>query len=94
METRSTRGRVHRLTFDVEWPPGHVACYVVDSPEPILVDAATPDHEAAFVDAVDSCGHDVTGDVAGRPLHVERQSVNAALRAASLHRPEGREAYL
>ena len=62
METRSTQGRVHRLAFDVEWPPGHVACYVVDGPEPILVDAATPDHEAAFVDAVDSCGHE-PGDI-------------------------------
>ena len=81
MESRSTQGRVHRLVFDVDWPPGHVACYLVDGPEPILVDAAAPDH-------------DVTGDVTGRPLHVERQSVNAALRAASLHRPEGREPYL
>ncbi len=50
MDSRSAQGRVHRLAFDVDWPPGHVACYVVDGPEPILVDAATPDCEAAFRD--------------------------------------------
>jgi glyoxylase-like metal-dependent hydrolase (beta-lactamase superfamily II) len=30
---------VHRLEFDVDWPPGHAAAYVVDGREPILVDA-------------------------------------------------------
>lgn len=34
--------RVHRLKFDVEWPPGHVAAYLVDGPEPVLVDAGAP----------------------------------------------------
>ena len=57
MEFRSTQGRVHRLAFDVDWPPGHVACYLVDGPEPILVDAATPDNEAAFRDALDDHGY-------------------------------------
>lgn len=42
METRSRHRRIHRLEFDVEWPPGHVACYLIDGPEPILVDAAMP----------------------------------------------------
>ena len=58
METRSTRGRVHRLAFDVDWPPGHVACYLVDGPEPILVDAATPDHEAAFRERLAAFDHE------------------------------------
>ncbi|WP_436347622.1 MBL fold metallo-hydrolase [Natronorubrum sp. FCH18a] len=33
---------IHRLEFDVPWPPKHVAAYVIDGPEPILVDAGTP----------------------------------------------------
>ena len=48
METRSAAERVERLEFDVEWPPGHVACYLVDGPEPVLVDAAHPDHVDEF----------------------------------------------
>ncbi|MFO7927845.1 MAG: MBL fold metallo-hydrolase [Halobacteriota archaeon] len=48
METRSRRWRIHRLEFDVEWPPGHVACYLIDGPEPILVDAAFPQGDDAF----------------------------------------------
>ncbi|MXV64012.1 MBL fold metallo-hydrolase [Natronorubrum sp. JWXQ-INN-674] len=41
---RSDRGvsTVHRLEFDVSWPPRNVAAYVVDGPEPILIDAGTP----------------------------------------------------
>ncbi|PSQ44481.1 hydroxyacylglutathione hydrolase [Halobacteriales archaeon QS_9_68_42] len=57
MESRSTQGNVHRLAFDVDWPPGHVACYLVDGPEPVLVDAATPDNEAAFRDVLDAHGY-------------------------------------
>lgn len=37
-----TFSTVHRLEFDVPWPPKHVAAYVIDGPEPILVDAGTP----------------------------------------------------
>lgn len=33
---------VHRVEFDVDWPPGHVACYLLDAEEPVLVDAGTP----------------------------------------------------
>ena len=29
---------VHRIEFDVGWPPGHVASYLVDCGEPVLVD--------------------------------------------------------
>ena len=39
-ESRTTG--VHRVEFDVDWPPGHVACYLLDGPEPILVDAGMP----------------------------------------------------
>ena len=52
MELRNGAESVHRLEFDVEWRPGHVACYLVDGPEPVLVDAALPDHEEAFRDAL------------------------------------------
>jgi len=48
MEPRGTAQDVHRLTFDIDWPPGTVACYLIDGPEPVLVDAATPDHGTAF----------------------------------------------
>ena len=30
---------VHRIEFDVDWPPGHVGAYLLDTPEPILIDA-------------------------------------------------------
>lgn len=33
---------VHRLEFDVEWPPGQVAAYLLDGAEPMLVDAGMP----------------------------------------------------
>ena len=39
-ESRTTP--LHRVEFDVDWPPGHVACYLLDGPEPILVDAGMP----------------------------------------------------
>lgn len=48
MKARSRESRIHRLQFEIEWPPGHVACYLVDGPEPVLIDAATPDRETAF----------------------------------------------
>ncbi|SIR73903.1 MBL fold metallo-hydrolase [Natronorubrum thiooxidans] len=38
---------IHRLEFDVPWPPKHVAAYVIDGPEPILIDAGAPGEEAA-----------------------------------------------
>jgi len=57
MELRNDADRIHRLEFDVEWRPGHVACYLVDGPEPVLVDAALPDHEAAFRDALADHGY-------------------------------------
>lgn len=34
---------VHRIECTVDWPPGHVACYLVDAAEPVLVDAGAPD---------------------------------------------------
>lgn len=62
METRSKQGSVRRLEFDVDWPPGHVACYLIEGSEPILVDAALPDHEAAFRSQLAELGYE-PGDI-------------------------------
>lgn len=34
------------MEFDVEWPPWHVAAFLIDAPEPILVDTGTPQEGA------------------------------------------------
>ena len=34
MDAKTSRELIHRLSFDVEWPPGHVACYLIDGSEP------------------------------------------------------------
>ncbi|MFC7227095.1 MBL fold metallo-hydrolase [Salinirubellus salinus] len=39
--TQSVAG-AHRIEFEVDWPPGHVACYVLGGSEPVLVDAGMP----------------------------------------------------
>lgn len=62
MGVRSTREHVHRLSFDVKWPPGHVACYLIEGPEPILVDAGAPDRSERFQDALAEFGY-VPGDI-------------------------------
>ena len=36
---------LHRIEVGVDWPPGHVAAYLVDGPEPVLVDAGMPGKE-------------------------------------------------
>lgn len=38
---RSTRATadVHRIEISVDWPPGHVAAYIIDGDAPILVDS-------------------------------------------------------
>jgi glyoxylase-like metal-dependent hydrolase (beta-lactamase superfamily II) len=42
VDRRTTAGvgieDVHRIEFDVDWPPGHVAAYLLDTPEPTLID--------------------------------------------------------
>jgi glyoxylase-like metal-dependent hydrolase (beta-lactamase superfamily II) len=61
MTTRRRQGRIRRLEFDVEWRPGHVACYLIDGPEPILVDAATPEHSGALAAALSEHLDDIAG---------------------------------
>ena len=38
---------IHRIEIEVDWPPGHVAAYLVDGHEPILVDAGMAGDESA-----------------------------------------------
>jgi glyoxylase-like metal-dependent hydrolase (beta-lactamase superfamily II) len=38
---------VHRIESTVDWPPGHVACYLVAAEEPVLVDAGSPEDRGA-----------------------------------------------
>lgn len=37
---------VRRIEFDVDWPPGHVAAYLIEAEEPVLVDAGQPGEES------------------------------------------------
>lgn len=46
--TESRLSTLHRIEFGVDWPPGHVACYLLDLDEPVLVDAGTP--SGAYLD--------------------------------------------
>jgi glyoxylase-like metal-dependent hydrolase (beta-lactamase superfamily II) len=62
MDVRSSQKRVRRLQFDVKWPPGHVACYLIEGPEPILVDAAAPGRTDAFRSALSEYGY-APGDI-------------------------------
>lgn len=36
---------VHRIEFDIVWPPGTAYAYLIDAPEPVLVDAGGPGRE-------------------------------------------------
>jgi glyoxylase-like metal-dependent hydrolase (beta-lactamase superfamily II) len=46
MVQRERAVSVHRIEFDVDWPPGHVASYLIDCEEPTLVDAGMPGADA------------------------------------------------
>ncbi|MFC7154957.1 MBL fold metallo-hydrolase [Halomarina halobia] len=52
---------VHRIEFDVDWPPGHVASYLVDCDEPTLIDAGMPgpDAERVLRERLADCGRDL-----------------------------------
>lgn len=58
-ESRTTG--VHRIEFDVDWPPGHVACYLLDGREPVLVDAGMPNVSGAHDYPGDAADHDPEG---------------------------------
>ena len=56
---------VHRIEFSVEWPPGHVAAYLLDGPEPLLIDAGMTGEQAydELEEGLARAGYD-TADVA------------------------------
>ena len=60
--TSAGRESVNRLEFDVPWPPGHVAAYLIEGAEPVLVDAAAPgeENDRALAAQLDSLGYDVS----------------------------------
>lgn len=51
---------IHRFEFAVPWPPEHVAAYLLDGDEPILIDAGPPgdDAETALVDQLSALGYE------------------------------------
>jgi glyoxylase-like metal-dependent hydrolase (beta-lactamase superfamily II) len=51
---------IDRLQFEVDWPPYHVAAYLLDGDAPILVDAGVPEDggRAAMIDRLDDHGYD------------------------------------
>lgn len=53
---------VRRLEFDVDWPPGHVAAYLIEDDEPILVDAGDPgtDNEAKLERSLAAVGYELS----------------------------------
>ena len=55
------RADVHRIEFTVDWPPGHVAAYLVGGPEPLLIDAGMAgDRGRRELDAgIEAAGYDV-----------------------------------
>ena len=54
---------VARIEFEVEFPPGHVACYLLKGDAPVLVDAGMPTerglggHDAALREGLDRHGY-------------------------------------
>lgn len=49
--SESRQSRVHRIEFEIDWPPGHVACYLLDVEDPVLVDAGVPSDPETASDA-------------------------------------------
>lgn len=84
---------VHRIEFDVDFPPGHAATYLLDGDEPILFDAGTPGDDAGdeLDEGLAAAGYD-REDVAHVVLthpHVDHIGQVDALReaGATVHAP-------
>jgi len=53
---------VHRLAFPTDWAPGTAYAYLIDGPEPVLVDAGVAGAEAAALESeLDDAGFDAGG---------------------------------
>jgi glyoxylase-like metal-dependent hydrolase (beta-lactamase superfamily II) len=79
---------VHRIEIEVDWPPGHVAAYLIVAPEPILIDAGMAGEASAeeFREGITDAGlsvADIEHLVVTHP-HVDHiGQVPAVLEAAS-----------
>jgi glyoxylase-like metal-dependent hydrolase (beta-lactamase superfamily II) len=91
---RLAADEVARLDFDVEFPPGHVAAYLVPADELVLVDAGTPgsDGDADLREGL--AAHDLTpadvDHVLLTHLHIDHVGQVAALQAdadVTIHAP-------
>lgn len=53
---------IHRIEYDVNWPPGHVAGYLVDCDDPVLIDAGMPDSgsEEQLRETLGEHGHELS----------------------------------
>jgi glyoxylase-like metal-dependent hydrolase (beta-lactamase superfamily II) len=60
-----TTTAVHRIEFEVDWPPWHVAAYLLPGDDPVLVDAGAPGDRGwgELTDGLAEVGYDPT-DVA------------------------------
>lgn len=87
---------VHRIEIEVDWPPGHVAAYLIAGPEPILVDAGMAGETAGaeFHEGFDGTGlsmADVDHLVVTHP-HVDHVGQVPAIRetaSPTVHAPAG-----
>lgn len=92
---------IDRIEINVDWPPGHVAAYLLDGEEPILVDAGMAGEESAaeFAAGVNDAGYSL-GDIDHLVLthpHVDHiGQVNTVLDAGSptVYAPAGARARL
>jgi glyoxylase-like metal-dependent hydrolase (beta-lactamase superfamily II) len=52
---------VYRIEYDVDWPPGHVASYLIGCDEPVLIDAGMPgsDSEDRLRESLASHGYEL-----------------------------------
>ncbi|WP_435195053.1 MBL fold metallo-hydrolase [Natronomonas sp. EA1] len=54
--TESRLSAVQRIEYAIDWPPGHVASYLLGGDELVLVDAGVPDESAPLTDALHAAG--------------------------------------
>ncbi|MFB6178363.1 MAG: MBL fold metallo-hydrolase [Halorientalis sp.] len=61
VEQRAASVAVHRIEFSVDWPPGHVAAYLVDCAEPILFDGGMAGEAARdeLIEGVADAGYEL-----------------------------------
>ncbi|MFT4946681.1 MAG: glyoxylase-like metal-dependent hydrolase (beta-lactamase superfamily II) [Natronomonas sp.] len=61
MEFPSTsQTATHRIEIGVDWPPGHVAAYLIEGSEPILVDAGMDGAAEEFEAGLAETGHELS----------------------------------